>query len=337
MNQLKSDHILVIGTPGESLYGQSLLYSLISKYKTLGIDIMLASHFPIPADVQKNVSYVLYDAKNESLGYKDYPKYSISPVFWRSNGRYTVSNLIPFRHDYAIWKNWQNAVMVAKSINKKYIHYIEYDTKLEMKDFVEESLNKIESFDACVFNYEALTPEWITTILFSIKIEIFEEILNCASSLDEYFRNPLFLLETNLIDKLKQNNRNIYYSPVHIDHYSSNTTNTVGTYYNYDTTFDIQFILTISADKDMFLIVIPGKQVSEMVSLEVYNDSNLINIITKSHLNGGEYICRVGKYGDKIKIKGDTTYEYDTNLNTFDEIYSFSNIVFHDTDFLSKL
>ena len=329
-----SDHLIIIGVPSYSLYKYSLLSSLILKYKVLGIEILLVSHFPIPSELQNAVDYIIYDGKNELLTQENFSRYSwVAPSFWRASPNYKIETRITYRHDYAIWKNWKNGLSLAKVNNKKYIHYLDYDVSLTPEEFLSESFENIIKYDACIYDYQSLDPEWVNSSMFSMKIEIFEQILNSRNSLDQYYSNYPYLLEQQLIHNLLTvtNKEKIYYSGIKVTQYSSTI---VGMYNGYDELFHTQNIIAVSKTGDLYLVILKGSFFSEFTNLKIYRNDKWVETITSTDVVYDEHIMWIGKHGDKITIEGTVTWNCDTQLQTLEEMFYLSSIEIFNNEFL---
>jgi len=107
-------------------------------------------------------------------------------------GGYQIINKIDFHHDYAIWLTMKNAFNLAKQLNKKYIHFLEFDNLPDEVQYRQSFMEYIRNHDAVVYEYsEGSTREnnpYSSTYIFSIKTDIANQLINKINSKEEYFK-----------------------------------------------------------------------------------------------------------------------------------------------------
>ena len=211
-----SGDIFVLGAWPDTSEKESDLIGTINKLKEFhGIPILLISHYPIKSEIQKMVDYYIYDANNDIVKNEDFDTYGISSDRWTQMGEYRVVNKTPYHHDYAIWTSMKQAASFCKFLGKKTVHYLEYDNLIDTFQYRQAFLEMTRVHDAVVYEYnpgsihESLP--YIATYIFSIKLDIFQNILNEINTKEEYFslNKSNWQLERVFINKLKKFTSNI--------------------------------------------------------------------------------------------------------------------------------
>jgi len=209
MNDSLKDHIFVIDSWLSTPEKEQAFISLVDRIKNYGIQIMLVTHYPASAEIQKRVDYYLFDKENPILIHEEFENYSVSSKKWCSFNGVTIENVYPFHHDYAIWQSMRWAFNFCKTIGKKYIHFLEYDCLPNYRQYEQCFIERIEHFDAIVLNFDSNKAYY--TYLFSIKTETAVEIFNKIKSKFEYFTNKAegFSLERVFGKTLNETTSNI--------------------------------------------------------------------------------------------------------------------------------
>ena len=212
-----NDHIFVIDAWPDNESKEKDLLSLIRKLKTFNIEILLCTHYPIKEQIQKMVDFFIYDKKNPILLSEEFESHSVSSGRWTTNEEYTVNNSYEFHHDYAIWETMRNAFNFAKYLNKKYIHFLEYDNIPDDYQYRQSFVEKIKYHDVILYEYTEnsiidhhLNP-FCATYIFSIKTDIALKTINQINSKFEYFNNRPkgWQLEKIFLDCVKKVTNNI--------------------------------------------------------------------------------------------------------------------------------
>jgi SAM-dependent methyltransferase len=190
-----NDHIFIIDAWPDNESKENDLLKLIKILKTFNIDILLCTHFPIKPEIQKMVDYYIYDKKNPLLLSNEFEEYSVGSGRWTDNYNYNVSNSYEFHHDYSIWETMRNGFNFAKYLNKKYIHFLEYDNIPNEYQYRQSFLEKINLYDAILYEYSEnsskdhhLNP-YCATYIFSIKTDIALNTINQIRDKNDYFTN----------------------------------------------------------------------------------------------------------------------------------------------------
>lgn len=111
------------------------LVTQLNKFRDT-LDIMVVSHTPIPADIQKKVNFSFYDEKNELLTDWDLIN---QPWFAPGNGRVIQSGVITGRNTHlAIYRMWILSFSMLKNVGYKKVHVLEYDSEIKnIDDFID--------------------------------------------------------------------------------------------------------------------------------------------------------------------------------------------------------
>jgi len=137
--KFKNESMIVINTWTETLEQQKLLLDCITNLDLLNMDICLVSHYPIPISIQNLVSYYIYDKYN--------PKFLMEAGGWffetdiSDNKKLKITflndpsgDISQGGHSEAVLNNIKNSFYLAKSINKKYVFFMDNDTIINSKD-----------------------------------------------------------------------------------------------------------------------------------------------------------------------------------------------------------
>jgi hypothetical protein len=146
-------------------------------------------------EIQKMVDFYLFDNKNDLLLSHEFESHSVASGRWTDMSEWVVDNQHEFHHDYAIWETMRNTFNFAKYLNKKYIHFFEYDNIPDLVQYRQSFLEKIEYHDVILYEYTAdsikgahLNP-FCATYIFSIKTDTALKVINQINSKFEYFTN----------------------------------------------------------------------------------------------------------------------------------------------------
>lgn len=209
-------HIFVIDAWIDNDEKQKSLIKCIRNLKLFNIEILLVSHNSIIPEIQKMVDYYIFDKKNPLLLYKDFEEYQIGSGRWSKTPDYHTEIKYKFHHDYAIWRAMDIGFNFSKMLNKKYIHFLEYDTIPDAFQYRQAFLEKIYDYDAIIYEYREHSNDlhlndYCATYIFSIKTDIACKLIKNISSIKDYFLNKPrgFQLERVFLSELKKQASNI--------------------------------------------------------------------------------------------------------------------------------
>ncbi len=187
-----NEDVFIIDSWTDTIEKENTLIELIKRIKVFNVPIILATHYAVKPEIQKLVDYYIYDSNNDILLEKDFNEYGVNSDRWSNMGGYQIINKIDFHHDYAIWLTMKNAFNLAKQLNKKYIHFLEFDNLPDEVQYRQSFMEYIRNNDAVVYEYsEGSTREnnpYSSTYIFSIRTDIANQLINKINSKEEYFK-----------------------------------------------------------------------------------------------------------------------------------------------------
>ena len=203
------DHIFVVDSWPNNESKENDLINLIKKLKTYDIQILLVGHYAIKPEIQKMVDYYIFDKDNDILLYDEYEKYSVGSGRWTSYPNMNIWNQNAFHHDYAIWVTMKNAFNFCHYLGKKYIHFLEYDNDIDVYQYKQSFIERIDSNDAVIYEYHTDSShdnDYCATFIFSIRTDIATELVKDYNSKWEYFTNKPkgWQLEKTFLDSLRK-------------------------------------------------------------------------------------------------------------------------------------
>lgn len=210
-----SDDIFVIGYWIDNESKENNLINLIKQLKVYNIPILLAGHHPLKIEIQQMVDYYLFDKDNPLLLTKDFNKFGVDSLRWSDVGDIRVENIREFHHDYAIWKTMKDAFNFCGYLNKKYIHFMEYDNLPDIIQYRQAFIERIRNFDAVLYEYHENSSQksnpYIATYIFSIKTDVAIKTIDQIKTKEEFFQNKpdQWQLEKNLLKCLRKVSNNI--------------------------------------------------------------------------------------------------------------------------------
>lgn len=201
------------------------LINCINNLKQFNIDILLHAHYPLDLDIQKMVTYYIYDSTNPVI--KDGSK-SIIRWKWYKTANKLLTIINP-DYSYAVMNQWVESMNFLKNKNYDYIHVVNYDTFIN--DFIfRKHQDFLNDYDI-VFEYTGLKPKdhnaneisnknLICIVYFSIKKSIIDRFVS-ELTLEKYLQSKDTMLETyimEVIDIIEAHNEKVYL-PIGIDTY----------------------------------------------------------------------------------------------------------------------
>lgn len=197
---------------------EKTLLKLLDRLKNFNVPIILCGHYPVKPEIQKQVDYFIYDSNNDILLEKDFAEYEVVSDRWTIMNDYKIFNKVDFHHDYAIWLTMKNAFNLAKQLNKKYIHFIEYDNLPDETQYRQSFMEYVRNHDAVVYEYmKGSTNEpqpYSSTYIFSIRTDVALSVINKINTKEEYFKNKPngWQLEKVFYQTLKSVTNNVFVS-----------------------------------------------------------------------------------------------------------------------------
>ena len=331
-NEEFKDHIFVIDCWPNTESKENDLINLIKRLKLYNIQILLTGHYPIKPEIQKMVDYYIFDKNNPLLFSSEFASHDVHSGRWTNFDGYYVSNEMEFHHDYAIWETMKNAFNFCNYLNKKYIHFFEYDNLPDLVQYRQSFLEQIPNFDAIIYEYtpgssiDKHLSQYCATFIFSIKTEIALGLVNQINTKYEYFTNKPngWQLERVFLDCLRKVTSNIL-NTSYIDNDGNLNTQAV---WNRDGVFRngalFQIYPVTDSNSNLYIHLISGfheKPADKDYKIEI-NYCNYKKFIT---LHKGQILAeRVGKYkkGERVKI-------YYQGVEVFNEFLNLDSHEFH--------
>jgi hypothetical protein len=308
MIKLKSeDDIFVIGQYANTPKKEDILTNLINKLKIFNIPILLTGHYPINSNIQKMVDFYLFDKENPALYKHEFQKYDlICSNFWTETPDW-VTEISADSFDYCIWSTFRNASNFAKYLNKKNIHYFDYDSNPDIDQYINEFIIPMKQYDAVVFDIPAVPNQYVP-YFFSMKIDVALQMFNGIKTQEEYYRNnhDHFYMEDTFYRYLNEMTSNIY-----ITKYKS-IGDDIGLCGRTDDDTLSSFLLC-DEGRNLYVNFRTNDNSNNFATVINYDGIKTEHILNKGyHISRGsvlagyhtEYIIEIGKYikGSSIKI-----------------------------------
>jgi hypothetical protein len=212
--------IVIIDTYPCTPLQEDILIECIMRLKPMGYSIMVVSHYPVSAKIQKLVNYYIYDDKNYFL-----PP-DMTPHFWFDTDAFYV-RIFNSGHSLAITRNIQTSLNLAKSMGYEFFYFVEFDVLFGNNDLV--ALNAfseqmIAEQKKMVF-FKPLTfiecgSHVYETLLFGGDVNYFLDKFQPPIDLDDWHQKKMgYTLELSFFEKLKEWEADFVIIPVHSSEY----------------------------------------------------------------------------------------------------------------------
>lgn len=183
---VSGEHIFLVTAWANSLEREKLLVKCLKKLKEFNIQILLAVNYPVNSEIQKLVDYYVFEDINEILPQEEFYKVSfdsnIYTTMFLNNSMYHIVMGEKYNHHYAVLRNITKAFSYCNVLNKKYIHYVEYDCIIDTYQYYETFIQEIQEYDFV-----------IKPILFSINIETALKMVNeIPDSIYDFYNRPIW-------------------------------------------------------------------------------------------------------------------------------------------------
>lgn len=325
------DHIFVVDAWTDTFSKKQSLVNLIKRLKVYNIPILLVTHYPVETKIQNLVDYYIFDKQNEILEHTEYENYAVASGHWVANSEFKLDSLKKFHHDYAVWKSLKNAFNFCKYLKKKYIHFLEYDNLPEEYQYRQCFLERINNYDAILYEYNKAETEFCATFIFSIKTDIAVQVFDLINSKEEYFLNRPqgWQLEKMFIKHLRIFTSNILFS----DYVDNDFQLNKHAVWNRDGIVKENDFITIydgcSSDEELFLVLISGfstKEARNDALIEInYGQLKMFHELSKgeiSFINLGKYTKgkTIRCFMNGIKVHENLLIKSSANFREFDKI-----------------
>jgi hypothetical protein len=202
-----SEHVIIIGAYSNTPEKKDLLLKCIQSCKQTNIDIILSSHFEELSEIYSQVDYYIYDKDNPIITYEEGHKFGCYVNFYAKNKDKSACWSGAMQHSYAVFTLMRNGINLAKNLNKKYIHFMDYDSVIDKELFLKEMIKPLETFPLSCRLYNVQGEMLMKTYFFSFRIEVFYDFINSIISKEEYFvRNQNPILEKRFYNYYKDLN-----------------------------------------------------------------------------------------------------------------------------------
>lgn len=185
---LSDDSITVVLAHADTEFRKNLLKNCVSKLKG---DILLSCNYPADNDVQEMCDYTLYTKKNPLLYKEEYSKYNMNHSYYYTVNNELIYKTFDFEHSYAVYTLIKSAIDYCRLLNKKKIHFINYDYEIENNIFLNND-RLLNEYDMVFYKTEEKT---YSTGLFSGKIDTLDLYFSKYKSKEEYYTEEFTILE----------------------------------------------------------------------------------------------------------------------------------------------
>lgn len=128
------ERIVIFDTYPSGQKELEILEKSIASFKRYGWDTMIVSHLPIPEELAKKVTYVIYDSHNSMLPAK------YTPFYWMDRESFVVE-IYNAGHTLAICRNINTSLHLAKALKYDQFIFTESDVIMHPED-----LQKLNSY-----------------------------------------------------------------------------------------------------------------------------------------------------------------------------------------------
>ena len=314
------DHCFIILSHADSDRKKLMLSGCIDNLKKSQLDIILISNYPDENELYKKVDYYVYLQCNPVLSIEEYEKYNISNCYFYDYESFKIDLVNPFTHDYAVFELFKCGVNFAKSLNKKYIHVINYDCIPNLDEVEREFINPLEHFDICYCVWDNSIDHLVSSYIISFKVNSFDKLINEIKNLDDYYRerNLGWQIEYILAEYIKKCQLKVYKSK-----FSGNGANRFSLLQQELNVGKI----CICADPDQNIYLFVDNKKEDILLNCVYLS---FNSFIKVH-SGSFVLQPLGKYikGEKISIFHEGIKKFELYLNNnFEEFYRLNKLNF---------
>ena len=187
------DHIVIVCSHSNTLHKKNTLLECLNSVKNLGFDTILVSHFPEDKDVYTNVTHFIFDSVDPVIEYPKYVDNKVVNFIFYENEKFRIDWIPPFVHDYAVFTNLKNGVILAKNLNKKFVHIIEYDCLVDKEVYITELVNPLlDNYDLSYSIWDINISHLMAAYMFSFKLEAFFDLFNSIDSKESYFNSRIY-------------------------------------------------------------------------------------------------------------------------------------------------
>lgn len=198
VNEKESESIAIVMAHANTSERKKILKTCLESIK---IPKILSSNFPVDSDAQELCDWLIYSKENPLLLNSEFQKYNVDYYYWYidSNGN-RVTKSFDYEHGYAVYCLIQKGIELAKLLNKKIVHLINYDYIISPKTLIDHE-NYLKEYDMIFYrqNWEDQSKAYCTGF-FSAKTDSLHSFFNKYKSKSEYYTSMegFNLIETNI-------------------------------------------------------------------------------------------------------------------------------------------
>lgn len=182
--------IIVINSYPDTREREVILKNCIKQFKKTNKHILLATHYPVKRETQQLVDYFIYDKNN--------PMLDESILYWYGNDNfYLQTESRRFGEaSFAGLLSIQNAISLAKHLDKKIFYYFEYDCLISDKDLQNIELLKNKVYRKGKRGHIQLDThggdiknEGVNMLFFMLEVDFYYENFSMLKTYEEYKRS----------------------------------------------------------------------------------------------------------------------------------------------------
>lgn len=196
------NEIFIVSTYPDVDGKEELLNDTVTKLKSLGKSVLIASHYPVPSYIVEKADYYIYDAVN--IMNVDHTLERDGPDYWMDNNSFRLEAIMT-SHPPALSRMFGLSLDFIKCAGYNYFIIIESDSNYDISDLkkFDDLKNKIESGEKKLFFFRPKFTEFswngsytYETYCFGGLLEEFTKILRFPITLEEW--RKLYLADTKI-------------------------------------------------------------------------------------------------------------------------------------------
>lgn len=197
-NEFDSESVAIVMAHANTTERKKMLKMCLESIK---IPKILSSNFPVDSDAQELCDWLIYSKENPVLLNSEFEKYNVDYYYWYidPNGN-RVTKPFHYEHGYAVYCLIKKGIELAKNLNKKIVHLINYDYIISPKTIIDHE-NYLKEYDMIFYrqNWKDQSKAYCTGF-FSAKTDSLDSFFNKYKSKAEYYTSMegFNIIETNI-------------------------------------------------------------------------------------------------------------------------------------------
>lgn len=185
-NKENKEEVIVLGTYPNLKSRVQLTKDTIASLKCLGRKIILISHYPVDAEIQRMVDYYIFDAENPLCHHSYYTR------FYRTTNDYyaevNINGLKYSNQSLTVLVNLFTAAKFAKNLGFKSFFYSTYDVVLDERDVpvIEKGFSEVSKSNAYLGTLNTPFGKGIQTNGMFFNTDFFLEAFDDVKTAEEY-------------------------------------------------------------------------------------------------------------------------------------------------------